>query len=279
VSKSSQKTTPFERRQASTGRRVRVRKVESQEKTTGKTVPLPNKISATKPMKATSQEPTSRVKKVANSSVPPTKSGATESNNEKVIRPQPTAVEAASRVRPQVTAATKRRETTVIKEARVKDVNRQIPTFKPNVTPINTVQTRKKKLQNVQKPQKSQRRKTSIRKASPTPMGRALLYALRLLIIGVGIGAIMGTMLSILDPATRLNSRGVSSNAIASETDSQKTSSEAKTYGLTLSSEITTLKSKVENLVSEYPSMTPGVLFVDIENIFPRCRCRKNPSG
>jgi beta-lactamase class A len=285
VSKSSQKTTPVERRQPPQGGHIRARKVQPQPSqsqpsqsqpgqpqsgTTGKTVPVAiNKAFATKPaVKLNNQEPTSRVKRVVNSSSRPTaKSNVSEINSQRAARSQPTVPENTSRVRTRVATATKKGDARVVKDVKkgVKDSNGKIPPFKPAITPTSfkTVKTRRRK---EQKSHKSQNRINYIRKTSPTPMARTLLYALRLLIIGVGIGAIVGTMLSILDPATRLNSAGISPNIIASESDSQKNSSQTKAYGLSLSTEITTLKTRLENLVSEYPSMTPGVLFVDIES-------------
>jgi beta-lactamase class A len=224
-----------------------------------------NKTSATKPVvKVNNQEPTSRVKKVVNSSSRPTaKSNVSEVNSQRVARSQPTAPENTNRVRTRVATATRKNDATVVKATRgVRDINGKIPPFKPAATPtpIKPVKIRK------HKEQKLRKKRTHVRKAPPTAMARTLLYALRLLIIGVGIGAIVGTMLSILDPATRLNSAGISSNIIASESESQKNSSETKAYGLSLSAEITTLKTRLENLVSQYPNMTPGVLFVDIES-------------
>jgi beta-lactamase class A len=266
VSKSSQKTTPLEQRQPPTGGRIRARKVQPQSGTTGKTVPVAiNKTSATKPVvKVNNQEPTSRVKKVVNSSSRPTaKSNVSEVNSQRVASSQPKAPENTTRVRTRVATATRKDDATVIKGARgVRDINGKIPPFKPAATPtpIKAVKVRKKREQKLRK------KAIHARKAPPTAMARTLLYALRLLIIGVGIGAIVGTMLSILDPATRLNSAGISSNIITSESESQKNSSETKAYGLSLSTEITTLKTRLENLVSEYPNMTPGVLFVDIES-------------
>jgi len=56
------------------------------------------------------------------------------------------------------------------------------------------------------------------------PMARTMLYILRLLIVGVGIGAIVGTVLSVLDPATRGNSASNSSNPNIVQNQPQVTS-------------------------------------------------------
>ena len=78
------------------------------------------------------------------------------------------------------------------------------------------------------------------RKTRLKPMAKVMLYALRFLIVGVGIGAIVGTLLSVLDPASRINSVAVLSQSSAP----QKATDSAKT-GLYMSQEITPLKNKI----------------------------------
>ncbi len=103
------------------------------------------------------------------------------------------------------------------------------------------------------------------RKTRLKPMARSLLYAMRLLIVGVGIGAIAGTILSVLDPATRINSASVSSNT---ENVEQKAQSPRNSQGsgLYLSQELTSLKSAVQNLALASPNLTPGVFLVDLNS-------------
>ena len=69
-------------------------------------------------------------------------------------------------------------------------------------------------------------------------MARTMLYALRLLIVGVGVGAIVGTLLSFLDPANRIGSVV----SVAQTTTSQKSPQSSNT-SLYLAQEITPLKS------------------------------------
>ncbi|MBD2208769.1 serine hydrolase [Nostoc linckia FACHB-104] len=102
------------------------------------------------------------------------------------------------------------------------------------------------------------------RKTRLKPMARTLLYTLRLLIVGVGIGAIMGTVLSILDPASRMTpTSSSSSNTNAGQT--QPTPNAGTPSGLSLSQEIPSLKTAVQNLAAANPNLTPGVLLVDLD--------------
>ncbi|MBD2166069.1 serine hydrolase [Calothrix membranacea FACHB-236] len=104
------------------------------------------------------------------------------------------------------------------------------------------------------------------RKTRLKPMARTLLYTLRLLIVGVGIGAIMGTVLSILDPASRMTpTSSSSSNTNAGQNQTQPTPNAATPSGLSLSQEIPSLKTAVQNLAAANPNLTPGVLLVDLD--------------
>lgn len=136
-------------------------------------------------------------------------------------------------------------------------VKKRIPPFKP--TDANLKAMRKQ----VVSKRISRSRKTRLK-----PMARSLLYAMRLLIVGVGIGAIVGTMLSVLDPATRINSASsVSSNTDNLEQKTQSTqNSQVTGGGLYLSQEITSLKSAVQNLALASPNLTPGVFLVDLDS-------------
>ncbi|MBW4569314.1 MAG: class A beta-lactamase-related serine hydrolase [Tolypothrix carrinoi HA7290-LM1] len=106
------------------------------------------------------------------------------------------------------------------------------------------------------------------RKTKLKPMARSLLYAMRLLIVGVGIGAIVGTMLSVLDPATRINSTSSASNTenVGQSQPQPTQNSQAAGGGLYLSQEITSLKNAVQNLALASPNLTPGVFLVDLNN-------------
>jgi len=131
---------------------------------------------------------------------------------------------------------------------------RPIPPFNPNNVKVRTVRVQKQPM-----PQIGRRvsRKTRLK-----PMARAILYAIRLLIVGVGIGAIVGTVLSVLDPATRMAPISTPSNTSnAGQTQSKPTPA----AGLYLTQEITPLKNVVQQLATATPNLSPGVFLVDLD--------------
>jgi beta-lactamase class A len=97
-------------------------------------------------------------------------------------------------------------------------------------------------------------------------MARTLLYTLRLLIVGVGIGAIVGTALSVLDPASRVTpTASPVSNTNTEQSQSQPTPTTPATSGLYLTQEIIPLKNAVQNLASANQNLTAGVIIVDLD--------------
>ena len=139
------------------------------------------------------------------------------------------------------------------------NINRGIPPLKPVTGNFTTVRVRKQGLP----------RKVRVsRKTRLKPMARTILYALRLLIVGVGIGAIMGTVLSVLDPADRMVTTGNSSNQNqVGQTLSQTNPNLARmNRGLFLSQEILPLKSAVGGLLANNTKLTPGIFLVDLDS-------------
>jgi beta-lactamase class A len=135
-------------------------------------------------------------------------------------------------------------------------VRGKIPPFNPNVVPLKTVRVRKMPL-----PHKVMRsRRTRLK-----PMAKTLLYGLRLLIVGVGIGAIVGTLLSVLDPANRITTAGAQSNTDSGQPQAQPTNTPTVASGLYLSQEISTLKGTVQNLAAANPNLMPGIFLVDLD--------------
>ena len=102
--------------------------------------------------------------------------------------------------------------------------------------------------------------KQTPRKASP------ILYGLRLLILGVGIGAIAGTLLSVLDPTKRITAEGSQTETVQ-ETQQEQTSGAALVQlpALKLSQEIIPLKTVVQQLVAKNANLVPGIFFIDLD--------------
>jgi beta-lactamase class A len=135
----------------------------------------------------------------------------------------------------------------------------RIPAYNPMKVQSKNVRIRNQPLPKKTSPSRKRRLK---------PMAKTFLYAIRLLIVGVGIGAIVGTALSVLDPATRIaTSSGTSSNTNIGQTQPQFTQNPSEaSSGLFLTQEISSLKTIVQNLAAANPNLTPGVFLVDLDN-------------
>ncbi|NEQ22011.1 MAG: serine hydrolase [Microcoleus sp. SIO2G3] len=89
------------------------------------------------------------------------------------------------------------------------------------------------------------------------------IHIIRLLILGVGIGAIVGTLLSALNPATQASDKKVEETPKA---EVQKSPSDVNTATpLALSQEIPELKAQLQTLAAEHPTLQPGVFLVDLD--------------
>jgi beta-lactamase class A len=133
----------------------------------------------------------------------------------------------------------------------------KIPPFNPNSAKVKSVKVRKQPLP----------RRTAVgRKTRLKPMARNILYALRLLIVGVGLGAIVGTVLSVLDPTPKLNPANPTATPTISPNQAQSTQSPGNASGLVISQEIPTLRASIQSLATANPSLTPGVFIADLDN-------------
>ncbi|MBD2460414.1 serine hydrolase [Oscillatoria sp. FACHB-1407] len=117
----------------------------------------------------------------------------------------------------------------------------------------------------VQRSQRRPRRKPS-----------AVLYVTRLLILGIGVGAIAGTMLSVWDPASRErpNSQPAAGLPLnGAENASVSVTSRDLTPGaisplpvsLKLGQPIAPLTTSIQTLTAQYPGLSPGVFIVDLD--------------
>ncbi|MEH2069005.1 MAG: serine hydrolase [Nostoc sp.] len=160
---------------------------------------------------------------------------------------------------PAIPTATRKVKSELLMPAAVKP----IPTLKG--TPLQPGTARVKTVR-MEKPKTSRR---SSRKTQLKPTAKTILYVLRLLIVGVGMGAIVGTVLSILDPANRITTNSVpqstNTNAGQSQPQQPTPTPPAGSSSLYLSQEITPLKNAVQNLTASNPNLTPGVFLVDLD--------------
>jgi beta-lactamase class A len=87
------------------------------------------------------------------------------------------------------------------------------------------------------------------------------VYIIRLLILGIGIGAIAGTLLSALDPATQASVQANDSPKVEVPEKSRTPSATP----LALSQEILPLKSQLQTLVAQNPKLQPSIFVVDLD--------------
>ena len=94
-----------------------------------------------------------------------------------------------------------------------------------------------------------------------------ILYAARMAILGVGLGAIVGTMLSVWNPA-KYKGESISPSA-TSEAEMQPAAGLPKSPtpgGLALGQELTELKELLQTLTTKSPELIPGLFIMDIDN-------------
>jgi len=106
----------------------------------------------------------------------------------------------------------------------------------------------------------SQRKRIS-RRPQKRPIS-PLVYIIRLLILGIGIGAIAGTLLSALDPSTQASVKAKD----AAKSEVQKSpKSVSRSTPLPVGQEIPALKAQIQTLVAQNSTLQPGVFIVDLD--------------
>jgi len=104
-------------------------------------------------------------------------------------------------------------------------------------------------------------RKRGSRRSPRGPSG-PLVYMIRLLILGIGIGAIVGTMLSALNPSTQAS---VKANDRDKSQAQETPTSISRATPPPLTQEIPILKAKIQTLAEQNPKLQPGVFLLDLD--------------
>lgn len=86
-----------------------------------------------------------------------------------------------------------------------------------------------------------------------------LIYVVRLLVLGIGIGVIAGTLLSALNPTMQASVNGKEQQKEAKATVASPSPS------LQLTQEMPILKTQIQALAQAFPTLNPGVFVVDLE--------------
>ncbi|PPS40906.1 serine hydrolase [Chroococcidiopsis sp. TS-821] len=91
---------------------------------------------------------------------------------------------------------------------------------------------------------------------------KPLLYASRIVILGVGVAAIAGTVLSALDPTNRIKAEDPQSSVAQEEV---KEVAFVPGSALQMTQEMSSLKTTVEQLAAKQKNLLPGVFFLDLD--------------
>lgn len=96
-----------------------------------------------------------------------------------------------------------------------------------------------------------------------------VLYGTRLLILGIGVGVIAGTFLSVWDPASRFmagaSSQGETTRDASMISQPNAAKSNSTSTSLKLLQEIAPLKSKVQAMAEQQTGLTPVMMFADLD--------------
>jgi beta-lactamase class A len=120
----------------------------------------------------------------------------------------------------------------------------------------------KKPLVSKPRPQASQRpgKRSAPRTVPP------LVYATRLLILGVGIAVIFGTLLSVVNGVTRASTVAAEETTAGQKNPADSASAAAAAPEvLQLNQELGALKTQVQVLATENPTLTAGIFLVDLD--------------
>jgi beta-lactamase class A len=139
------------------------------------------------------------------------------------------------------------------------DLNeRRAASLMPPVAPIAKARTGRSTSLNFRQRGRADRPKSLISLPNPrTKSGRFILNAIRLLIFGVGMGVLAGTMMSIWDPAMV--------TAKDNTTGQTQVPIEKPGHELLLGQEMTPLKAQLVNLADQNKQMKAGVLLLDLD--------------
>lgn len=101
-------------------------------------------------------------------------------------------------------------------------------------------------------------------------LGSPLIYGTRLLILGIGLGVVVGTLLSVGNPASHYRPTASPTNqasqiktAVASESLPDAPTAGDRQLSLQQGEEISSLKTEIRAALEQYPQLTPGVFILD----------------
>jgi beta-lactamase class A len=110
----------------------------------------------------------------------------------------------------------------------------------------------------------SQKHRPPQKRRQPSPLSTVLIHTLRVAILGAGLGAIAGTVLTVIDPP---KIPFFFPKTIANPLQTTPTSLvTAKPTTLAFQQDLPALKQKLETLAAKYPKLQAGAVFIDLDN-------------
>lgn len=124
-----------------------------------------------------------------------------------------------------------------------------------------TTRARRAKLSSDAQASQTQRTQNS-RRPQKRPVN-PWIYIVRMLILGIGMGTITGTLLSALNPATQTSAKA--NNEAKSQAQESPTPVASPSPSLQLTQEMPALKAQIQTLALQNPKLQPGVFVVDLD--------------
>ncbi len=166
-----------------------------------------------------------------------------------------------------------RRRTSSVSSPQPQKISRRtVNNNKKQVTVVSGVQRNSKTELSTQKVANNGRKsRQNTQKRSPNLLINLLLYVLRIGIMGVGIGAIAGTTLTILNPQDILAAYLKASQIISPPSQKIEETPQAKLpptneTTIPVTKELTALQEKLQKIDAKYPKITPQAWFIDLDN-------------
>lgn len=166
-----------------------------------------------------------------------------------------------------------RRRTKSVSSPQPQKISRRtVNNNKKQVTVVSGVRPSSKTELSTQKVANNSRKsRPNTQKRSPNLLINLLLYVLRIGIMGVGIGAIAGTTLTILNPQDILAAYLKASQIISPPSQKIKETPQVKLpptneTTIPVTKELTALQEKLQKIDAKYPNITPQAWFIDLDN-------------
>ncbi|GFE68148.1 serine hydrolase [Chroococcus sp. FPU101] len=112
----------------------------------------------------------------------------------------------------------------------------------------------------------AEKKRLNPKKRIPSPVILILISLLRLLILGGGLAALAGTILTIFDPTKLISSQTNITATETPKTSEPKIAESSHSLDLFLKQELIPLRQKIEKITAKYPKLELGAFLVDLDN-------------